>query len=178
MTKRAISLHLTLALVLPSFGALTWWQVRRAVSGNTLSYVYSFEWPLFAAYALYLWWKLVHEEPIRSPRRAAATDTGSAAPVDASSAGERSAEAISLAMSPEHTEPPLGDGKAGLPASIAPGGDHARLSGEDARRPAPPDPEAARADEELAAYNRYLAELAASGNRKQLFSARRGRRRP
>jgi hypothetical protein len=177
VTKRAISLHVTLALALASFGALTWWQVRRAISGNTLSYVYSFEWPLFAGYAVYLWWKLVHEEPIRLPRHAAATETGSTTLADASPGEERSAGAGSLAMPPERTEPLAGGGKDRSPRSLAPEEDRARRSGVDAGRPAPPDPEATPVDEELAAYNRYLAELAAAGNHKQLFSSRRGRRR-
>ncbi len=29
--------------------------------GNTLSWVYTFEWPFFAGYAIYMWWKLLHE---------------------------------------------------------------------------------------------------------------------
>jgi hypothetical protein len=32
------------------------------LSGNTLSWVYTFEWPFFAGYAIYMWWKLLHEE--------------------------------------------------------------------------------------------------------------------
>ena len=43
--------------------ALGWWQLDRALSGNTLSWVYTFEWPFFAAYAIFMWWKLLHEEP-------------------------------------------------------------------------------------------------------------------
>jgi hypothetical protein len=34
----------------------------RARSGNTLSWAYVFEWPLFAAYALYMWHKLLKDE--------------------------------------------------------------------------------------------------------------------
>ena len=42
--------------------ALGWWQLERALSGNTLSWVYTFEWPFFAAYAVFMWWRLLHEE--------------------------------------------------------------------------------------------------------------------
>lgn len=62
-TRRAIGLHVTLALTLPAFLALGWWQLRRALDGNSLSWAYTFEWPLFAAYAVFMWWRLVHEQP-------------------------------------------------------------------------------------------------------------------
>lgn len=50
-----------IAVVVPTFLALFWWQVQRVRQGNTLSWAYVFEWPFFTGYAVYLWWKLVHE---------------------------------------------------------------------------------------------------------------------
>jgi hypothetical protein len=41
----------------------------RARSGNTLSWAYVFEWPIFAGYAVYMWRKLLKDEvgePARS----------------------------------------------------------------------------------------------------------------
>lgn len=35
--------------------ALGWWQAGRAAGGNTLSWAYTFEWPLFAIFAIVLW---------------------------------------------------------------------------------------------------------------------------
>ena len=64
---RAVSLHVALAVFVPGCVALTWWQVSRALGGNTLSWVYTFEWPLFGAYAVYMWWKLVHDDPNAAP---------------------------------------------------------------------------------------------------------------
>ena len=55
-------MHLTLLVVLPAFVWLTWWQFERATHGNTLSWAYTFEWPLFAAYACYVWWQLIHDQ--------------------------------------------------------------------------------------------------------------------
>lgn len=49
------------AALVVSMGALCYWQVTRAVSGNTLSWAYVFEWPLFAGYVVYMWWRLSHE---------------------------------------------------------------------------------------------------------------------
>ncbi len=70
-SRRALLLHATLAVLLPSFGALAWWQTSRALDGNSLSWVYAFEWPFFAAYACFMWWKILHE-PLESASEATA----------------------------------------------------------------------------------------------------------
>lgn len=41
------------------FLALGWWQVRRAAAGNVLSYAYAVEWPVFAAFVVFMWVKEV-----------------------------------------------------------------------------------------------------------------------
>ena len=107
-SRRAVSLHVALIVFVPGCAALTWWQVSRALGGNTLSWVYTFEWPIFAGYAVYMWWKLVHDEP-------------------------GAEEAV-----PDRT----------VPAATGRG-------------------EAGEHDDELDAYNRYLAELNASGRQKR-----------
>jgi len=38
------------------------WQLRRALSGNELSWAYTFEWPLFAIFAVYFWVKSLRDE--------------------------------------------------------------------------------------------------------------------
>ena len=62
-SRRAVLLHLTALVVVPGCLALGWWQLHRALSGNTLSWAYTVEWPFFAAYGVYMWWRLVHEQP-------------------------------------------------------------------------------------------------------------------
>src|ERR1700753_4521060 len=62
-SRRAIRLHVVILIVVPAFLALCLWQVSRALGGNSLSWAYVFEWPLFAAYAIYMWWRFVHEAP-------------------------------------------------------------------------------------------------------------------
>ena len=57
-----------------AFCLLARWQVDRALSGNTLSWAYAFEWPFFAAYAVYMWWKLLPETPGGSGRVPAPPD--------------------------------------------------------------------------------------------------------
>jgi len=123
-SRRAVGLHVTLAVVLPLFAGLFWWQVQRVRQGNTLSWAYVFEWPFFAAYAVYLWWHLVHEQPEPA---GVGTDLGASPPVETGAHG---------ADKPDGHRVPVTEV----------GGD------EDER--------------ELAAYNRYLAELDASGRRK------------
>lgn len=137
-TRRALGLHVTLVLVVPTFVALFWWQVQRVREGNTLSWAYVFEWPFFTGYAVYLWWRLVHDQADESAPLgsglAAGRPTAVAAQRQASSSDVRDvdggAEAEDLA----------GDGEP---------------DGEDGE------------DEKLAAYNRYLAELHSSGRRKR-----------
>jgi hypothetical protein len=38
------------------------WQFRRAMSGNGLSWAYTFEWPLFAGFAVVFWARTVRDE--------------------------------------------------------------------------------------------------------------------
>jgi hypothetical protein len=38
------------------------WQLRRAEAGNELSWAYTFEWPIFAAFTLYFWVKSLRDE--------------------------------------------------------------------------------------------------------------------
>jgi hypothetical protein len=77
-SPRAIGLHLTLLVVVPTFSALCDWQVHRALRGNELSWAYVFEWPFFAGYAVFVWWKLVHETPI--PAEGSGTERAAAEP--------------------------------------------------------------------------------------------------
>jgi len=127
-SKRAVSLHVALVVFVPGCVALTWWQAARALGGNTLSWVYTFEWPIFAAYATFMWWKLLHEEPASDP-------TPGRVP------SER----------PGTAEP----GPPPTPEDRVAGG------------PGPDANQNDEQDEELAAYNRYLAELNASGRQKR-----------
>ena len=72
------------AFVLAAAAGMTWlglWQLRRAESGNELSWAYTFEWPLFAGFALYFWVRSLRDElrPHASgsdPGPAGAGDTG------------------------------------------------------------------------------------------------------
>jgi hypothetical protein len=38
------------------------WQFHRAISGNGLSWAYTFEWPIFAVFAVVFWIKTIKDE--------------------------------------------------------------------------------------------------------------------
>jgi hypothetical protein len=74
LSRRALRLHLVILVVVPAFMALCLWQLSRALDGNELSWAYVFEWPIFAAYAVYMWWRFVHEAPEGAATPAGGTD--------------------------------------------------------------------------------------------------------
>jgi hypothetical protein len=130
-SRRAITLHVALVVAVPLFLTLGFWQLSRALHGNVLSWAYTFEWPFFAGYATWMWWKLVHEEVAERAEAKAAT-----AEAEAAEAADRR-EPAAVATPADPVPPTAADG------------------------PVPPldwDPYD-ESDPELAAYNRYLASL-------------------
>ena len=103
--------HAVAIALITAFLALGWWQLGRAAAGNVLSYAYAVEWPVFAGFVAFVWYKEV--------RRARAARTGDR---------------------PSTAPPPL---RSTRPTRAGPAYDDAD-------------------DQELAAYNRYLAWLAAN----------------
>lgn len=49
-------------------------EISRALGGNTLSWAYVFEWPIFAVYAVYMWRKLLEEERAPEPAESVLTN--------------------------------------------------------------------------------------------------------
>jgi DNA-binding transcriptional regulator of glucitol operon len=49
-------------VLVTAFLALGWWQFGRARGGNSLSIGYAFEWPLFAAFVVFVWIKEIRGE--------------------------------------------------------------------------------------------------------------------
>jgi hypothetical protein len=66
----AVKLHLTLAAGLILCIGAFWFEIGRALGGNELSWAYVFEWPLFAVFACYMWWSLLHQRRGRRPAHA------------------------------------------------------------------------------------------------------------
>jgi hypothetical protein len=58
-TPAWIARHVAMVVLVVGFLGLGWWQVTRAASGNTLSFGYAIEWPVFAGFVVFLWWREV-----------------------------------------------------------------------------------------------------------------------
>ncbi len=129
-------MHATVLVLLPVFAWLTWWQLGRALGGNTLSWAYTFEWPLFACYAVYVWWQLIHDRTGGVPGRGAGT-------VDEVDGEERLEPGWAL----------TGGRRRNVAIAASSAVEEGSARGE---RFAPQTPEEAA---QLAEYNRYLAEL-------------------
>jgi DNA-binding transcriptional regulator of glucitol operon len=54
--------HVLMVVLVAAFLALGWWQIGRARDGNTLSFGYAFEWPLFAGFVVFVWVKEIRGE--------------------------------------------------------------------------------------------------------------------
>ncbi len=63
ISPRALFAHLLLLIFFPGCLVAGWWQATVAFSGNGLSYLYAFEWPVFAIFSTVLWWNFLHDEP-------------------------------------------------------------------------------------------------------------------
>ena len=118
--------HALVVLAILGMLALGDWQFHRAESGNSLSWAYTFEWPIFAGFAIVFWAKTIKDE-FRPPAQAEGLDRV------ALPAGRDGAAAAGLATV---------TGEAG--GTVVP-------ENED--------------DEELAAYNAYLARLTSEASR-------------
>jgi hypothetical protein len=120
-SRRAIGLHAVIIVIIPTFAGLCAWQLDRALHGNQLSWAYVFEWPFFGGYAIYMWWRFLHEVPAPGAESRPDGINQSGRPVE------------------------------GRPPDAGPGGETRSPDVEDER----------------AAYNDYLSQLATRGKRKQ-----------
>lgn len=170
---RSVGLHLLFLAIATGCGWAADWQIHRAASGNTLSYLYSIEWPTFAIVAGIGWWQLFHDTPEDIARRRAHHERMRRA----------SQEVVARTLPRSATALTVGSEEVGVRAIAAPPNRRALpVSAEDAaaaalvRRPADNLPDAAGArlladdsidpDDDLAQYNRYLATLAVKGRPK------------
>jgi len=61
-TPAWIARHVLALVLVVAFLALGWWQFSRATGGNALSWGYTFEWPVFALFVVFIWFREVQQE--------------------------------------------------------------------------------------------------------------------
>jgi len=71
LSRRAIVLHICLLLWVTMCAVAAWWQVSRAVQGNSLSYMYAIEWPCFAVLGVLGWYAMLNMEKVTANQEAA-----------------------------------------------------------------------------------------------------------
>ena len=62
ITPRWLAWHLAIVVSVCGMLWLGDWQFHRAISGNGLSWAYTFEWPIFAVFAVVFWAKTIKDE--------------------------------------------------------------------------------------------------------------------
>ncbi|WP_446220782.1 hypothetical protein [Micromonospora sp. IBHARD004] len=85
-TPAWIARHVAMVVLVVGFLGLGWWQVTRAASGNTLSFGYAIEWPVFAGFVVFVWWREVRhtlrgtrtERPTPAPSATAGSEPAAA----------------------------------------------------------------------------------------------------
>ncbi|WP_305789152.1 hypothetical protein [Symbioplanes lichenis] len=65
--------HVVVLALVAGFLGLGWWQFTRASDGNSLSWGYTFEWPVFALFVVFLWFREVQQE-LRAGKPSAAEE--------------------------------------------------------------------------------------------------------
>lgn len=61
---RAFALHVSLILWEVMCAAAAWWQLGRAINGNSLSFMYAIEWPAFGVLGVLGWYALLNTEVV------------------------------------------------------------------------------------------------------------------
>jgi hypothetical protein len=136
-----VFLHIGGLLFVPFCILATWWQITRAEDGNGLSYLYTFEWPVFAIVGVYFWWQFLHTDyeavGLKGMRNQSAAQSAEAS----SEAATRPESATVITMQATQSAPSV------------------------TVTQAPSQAQTVDEDPELAAYNARLAELATSGGK-------------
>ncbi|SFH31801.1 hypothetical protein SAMN05421678_115136 [Actinopolymorpha cephalotaxi] len=146
-----VAFTLVVVLAVAAFLFLAWWQLGRFESraGDWQNFGYALQWPFFAVFTVYVWWRLLRESRRESMERQTAEGQPDPGPGARRGADRRTGD--------ELTEvPPLPPKRLVRPS----GGE------DDSAVPAVPtgpgeseDPDDATDEAALTAYNRYLAAL-------------------
>ncbi|SDX91209.1 DNA-binding transcriptional regulator of glucitol operon [Micromonospora pattaloongensis] len=74
LTPAWIVRHVVAVVLVVAFLLLGWWQISRAAGGNTLSWAYAVEWPVFAGFVVFVWLRELRHTLAGEPSPAAEPD--------------------------------------------------------------------------------------------------------
>ncbi|MDQ2748441.1 MAG: hypothetical protein M3Y44_02745 [Actinomycetota bacterium] len=78
-----VRLHSLLVVGVPICVAAGWFELNRALAGRAVAWVYTFEWPLFGIYGVYIWWRLYRErKSTTTPANVLGDESSAAADID------------------------------------------------------------------------------------------------
>jgi hypothetical protein len=103
-TPAWIARHLLAFVLVVAFLGLGWWQFSRASGGNTLSWGYTFEWPVFAGFVAFLWFRevqLARRPPTAPADEQPAAEAAAGAPVTVGRPVRVAVQAAPVADDPE-----------------------------------------------------------------------------
>jgi DNA-binding transcriptional regulator of glucitol operon len=66
LSPRWLAFHLLVLVLAAAFLGLGWWQLRRATGGNALSWGYALQWPVFAGFTVFVWYRTLRDT-VRPP---------------------------------------------------------------------------------------------------------------
>ncbi|MFI7021919.1 hypothetical protein ACIBMZ_04275 [Micromonospora sp. NPDC049900] len=142
-TPAWIARHVAMVVLVTTFLGLGWWQVSRAAAGNAISWGYAVEWPIFAGFVVFVWWREVRHTLREQDTAVEQAGDATAAPDTSADAACGADEAGAVGAGPEPDRPRPGIRR---PVRVA----RATAVGE------------VSDDADLAAYNRYLSWLNAN----------------
>jgi len=90
ITPKWLAWHLIMIGAVYGMLVLGDWQLHRALAGNALSWAYTFEWPIFAVFAVVFWAKTIRDE-FHPPAVAGHAEEGVELPVGAAGGAARAA---------------------------------------------------------------------------------------
>lgn len=70
-SRRALVLHLCLFFWLAMTATAAWWQVGRAINGNSLSFLYAIEWPCFGVLGFLGWYAMLSMDRVSEEQETA-----------------------------------------------------------------------------------------------------------
>lgn len=75
--KNVLRIKIGIVLAVLICATAGWFETTRAISGNTLSWVYAFEWPFLGIYGIFMGRRLLAEERGTKPKKAPQADAQS-----------------------------------------------------------------------------------------------------